>query len=254
MSEIIAIQFDYNVKTPISVYDYSQALFALNNQFNREFKKHPLLDPRHLDLQIDRLETGSIKLQILPVIVGTLFFLDGLNIIVQSMENFEKIKSYLLRETIKKPFDFNKQDMEDVKNLVKPVVKEPGSSLSMIGKSNNSIKVQVNISWEQANIMKTQAQEEIKNLNLPDHSAHTQVLLYLHEAVNKIDKEDVGDKGIIEDISPDPVRLYFPDPEIKHIILENPFQKIFEVSVEIQTIQGLPKVYKIMKLHDVFDR
>lgn len=255
-SLITTIEFNYNIKSPVSVYDYSQALASFNNQFNRQFRKHPYLGSNQIELEIENIECNSLKTKIQAYALGTLFVLEAGNTIIQSIQNMDCFQNYLTKQSIIKPFDFDRQDMKDIKNIIRPLVKadEGNSNLVILGKDNSKINVEVVIPWDKANIMKTQADKEIKNLGLPEEKDRDSVLLYLEKSVRSTVRENVGDEGIIEDISPNPVRLYFPDKNIKESILKDPFGKSYMVDVQIETIHNEPHVYKIMALHESFSR
>lgn len=257
MSELISIDFNYNIKHPISVYDYSQALASFNNQLNRHLKGHSYLKPKDLTLEIQKIESGSIKTKIAVSILGfTLLSISNINTLIQFIENIGKLRDYLTKQTNAKPYEFDRQDLKDIKNIIKPIVKskESDSSLIIIAKDNSNTNIEVSIPWDEANIMKAQADEEIKKIELPSEHEHTEVLLYLEKSVRNVDKEDVGDEGIIEAISSKPVRLYFPDKNIKEAILKNPFGKSYLVNVQVLTVHGEPNVYKITHLSDSFPR
>jgi len=67
----------------------------------------------------------------------------------------------------------------------------------------------------------------------------------------------VGDRGIIESISPRPVKLIFASEEVKRQIVEhpdNPFQKLFLVDVEAKATEGKVRLYRIFTVKDVLER
>jgi hypothetical protein len=67
----------------------------------------------------------------------------------------------------------------------------------------------------------------------------------------------VGDKGIIEEISPMPTRLLFASEDVKKQIIgqpENPFQKLFLVDVEAKATEGKVRLYRVFAVKDVLDK
>jgi hypothetical protein len=67
----------------------------------------------------------------------------------------------------------------------------------------------------------------------------------------------VGDRGVIETISPKPMKLAFSSDEVKRKIVDqedNPFLKAFLVDAEVKTADGKPKLYRILDVKDVMDR
>ena len=97
----------------------------------------------------------------------------------------------------------------------------------------------------------------LEQLKIPEQldDTITSVLLTWFQARND-NKSNVGNKGIIEDISKKPLNITFESDEIKEKMLHsdiNPFNVAYVVDVKIQTIQEKPAAYKIVKLHNHFD-
>ncbi|NKB95109.1 hypothetical protein HED48_04760 [Ochrobactrum intermedium] len=66
-----------------------------------------------------------------------------------------------------------------------------------------------------------------------------------------------GDRGIVETISPRPVKLQFAQEPAKRAVLDletNPLQCIFQVNVEIRSVGGKPAMYRIIEVTDVISR
>lgn len=75
----------------------------------------------------------------------------------------------------------------------------------------------------------------------------------------KIDKR-TSEKGIVERIGPTPRTLVYASDlagqRIKAEILQadgNPFQKGFIVDLDVETVNGAPRLYRIVEVHDVID-
>ena len=67
----------------------------------------------------------------------------------------------------------------------------------------------------------------------------------------------VGDKGIIEEISPLPAKIVFSSEEVKKQIIEqpeNPFKKLFFVDVQAKAAEGKVRLYQIFAVKDVLDK
>jgi hypothetical protein len=82
------------------------------------------------------------------------------------------------------------------------------------------------------------------------------VLLYWYQARND-PRSKSGDRAIIESISTSAVKVVFVNENIKAKILsssENPFMLAFVVDVAVETIQGRPALYRILEMHDSFER
>lgn len=81
------------------------------------------------------------------------------------------------------------------------------------------------------------------------------VVLYWYQARND-PKSQAGDHAIIESISPGPVKAVV-DEETKSKMLsgpENPFQLGYLVDVEVETINSKPSIYKVLNIHEKFDK
>ena len=67
----------------------------------------------------------------------------------------------------------------------------------------------------------------------------------------------MGDKGVIERISRKPVKVLFPSETIKAELLDtevNPFRLLFVVDVEVETVGDVVAAYKILSVHENFER
>ncbi|HVZ48279.1 MAG TPA: hypothetical protein VG916_05820, partial [Gemmatimonadaceae bacterium] len=85
--------------------------------------------------------------------------------------------------------------------------------------------------------------------------SHSKVLLYLHQARND-SRSSVGDRAIIETISPGPVKVVFATEALKSRVIQqpqNPFRCVFVVDVDVGTVNGRPTLYTVTALHDVFE-
>jgi hypothetical protein len=91
---------------------------------------------------------------------------------------------------------------------------------------------------------------------LPTNDTLHDELLTLNQVRGEA-KSSSGDRGIIESVSPLPVKLLFTSEEIKKGILEapeNPFQRVFIVDVQVKTANGKAALYKVLALKDSFDK
>jgi hypothetical protein len=76
------------------------------------------------------------------------------------------------------------------------------------------------------------------------------------QQVRGIASSQVGDRGVIEEVWPTPVKLTFASEEVKKRVLEQPFpfESIFVVDVEVKASEGKPALYRILTVKDAFQR
>ncbi len=87
-----------------------------------------------------------------------------------------------------------------------------------------------------------------------DEDSQTKVLLTWFQARNDL-SSNVGNKGIIEDISKKPLNIIIDDDSIKDRMLhqENPFTTVFIVDVKLMHARGRLIAYKVINLHGTIE-
>lgn len=142
---------------------------------------------------------------------------------------------------------YSKSNYQNLSNIVEPVAKDNGSQINIQGDATFNI----NITSEMANAIQNSARRHIEALREPLVGFHDKVVLYWYQARND-PRSDKGDRGIIESLWPNPVKVEFANQTIKSGLLQdsdNPFQFGYLVDVSVETVQGRPVVYKVLQLH-----
>jgi hypothetical protein len=102
--------------------------------------------------------------------------------------------------------------------------------------------------------------EHLKALESPRFHVYDDMLLYWYQT--NVEKGRIegrtADRAIIADISPKPLKVYFPRgaESLKHKMTnlqENPFKKGFIVQVHVQYIGDEPMLYTILDVREVID-
>ncbi|MBY0405165.1 MAG: hypothetical protein K2X66_14805 [Cyanobacteria bacterium] len=250
------IRLEFDIKGDLTLYHISQALEATSSQYRRMAKKDPILKKAIPDLIIEEIIMQSPLKTKLKVVGSQMFLLGSAYIYTHDiLQNLSYDFRLFAGEETNAEKQFSDQELEDYRRIIKPITINQGSKFILAGKDDSKTVINIEIPWDKANIIENQIQKRKKIAELPTLHRYTEVLLYLDTAVNHLEKENVGDKGIIDYILPEKeIRLYFPDSEIKKSVLENPFQKAFIVTVEVETIHERPACYKIVELHKIIDR
>jgi hypothetical protein len=84
---------------------------------------------------------------------------------------------------------------------------------------------------------------------------HENVIMRLYQTRNDSESKS-GNKAIIERISDKPVKLVFEESSMKKLVLEdsdNIFSYAYLVDVDVQTVEGVPRLYKVINIHDKLD-
>lgn len=238
---------------PVELSDFAQSMLSLSDDYTTRYTSNPKQPAK---LYIKELRNGSIIAELAPLLAFT----------GDLLGNFDSIKSYAeyLSETInwllgkdKKPENINQHQMTNIAHIVNPVAQDHGAQMN-IGVINvekgGTVNV-ININSNDANIIQNRAREERKQLQNIDKTVeageYKNVLMYWE----RIAKETDTDRAIIESISKKPVKVLMPE-EIKEKIgltAQYPFQYAHIVDVMVETIEGKPKLYKIIKYHESFE-
>lgn len=239
---------------PVELLDLTGSLTALANEYMRHLQRsHPEDSASEVRLYVKEIHTGCIIASLMAASPGIIQGVSYVNSVVSFSNFLKKSYDFLTAKTTEKPDSLDKKTLENLHQIVEPVAKDSGSQLNI----NTLIgDVYYTVTSAEAN----QAQNAIARLQHNDSAVttrlHEKVLLYWFQARNAA-KSTAGDKGIIESIAADPVKVICATDSIKMDMIfnrENPFMEAYIVDVAIETINDKPMVYKIIAVHDKVSR
>lgn len=222
---------------PVELVDFTMSMNAFANEYYAQTNHAS-------QLYVKRLESGSIIATLLATAPQVLPFVNDLNTAIDFINHIKNCVDYLQNKTGHRPSDETLQNMD---KFLEPIAKDSQASINInvYGDHNH-----VNIDSLQANAMQNQIKRELQS-NTPEYGIYTHQLLYFKQA--RADNKQ-GFKGIIESISPKELKVCFTDEHTWKAVTENhPFNYAYIVDVDVQTIDGKPKLYKILALHDIVD-
>ena len=149
-----------------------------------------------------------------------------------------------------------RRTIENVVKIVEPVAKDSASQFTVSTTIQGDVNIHLHLNSLKANAAQNAARRRLDDLKSPVTGLHERVVLYLHQARNDA-QSSVGDRAVIESLSPTPVKLVFSTEAAKQSVVhsdENPFTSAYIVDVQVETIRGRPALYKVLRIHEKFER
>ncbi len=238
-------------------------LSDLSNSFSSfadEYKRHLTQDgvfalPDEVRLYVKEIRTGSIVADLVVLAPYVLPFVEYSKTIISFTEYLKTAYDYLIGKKTEKP-QLTKANYENLIGIVNPIAKDKSSQLNIKNTINGNVVVNINLNSIEANAAQNTAHREIDALIAPISGFREKVLLYWYQARND-PKSKTGDKAIVESVYDGPVKAIFDNDTLKEIMLldaYNPFNLAYLVDLTVETIQGKPVIYKILKMHEKFSK
>lgn len=250
------IQYNIEYETPIEVVDFTKALNAFASEYNKYIhENYGSEHPVDAKLHIEKIKEGSIETTLVEYAYLGVPFLQHVNTVFDFGKH---LKSLFSKFSGEKQEIEPTYDLEDLKNL--KAILEPGTehgrhlTININGKVDN---MQVlNSDSITASAMSSQITKEQKRLKEPNKFIHEKQALYFNQVKKEIVSK-TGNYGTIENLFPFKLKVIFKDDKLdKSLILHgdhNPLTSIYIVDVEVQMVKDKPKIYKILKLHEILE-
>ena len=242
---------------PVELTDLTESLLSLSVEYKRFVQRQPdLYAPADVKLYIQEIKTGSIETVLVSSVVPLLTPLfEHRQSIVEFAKWLKQVYDFYKGEKADKPA-LDKASYANLSSFLQPVAKDNGAQLNLHNTVNGKQVVNITINSLEANAMQNLLRHDALSLQEPASHLHEQVVLYWYQAKND-PQSSTGDKGVIESISPNPVKVVFAQDRLKSVMLYkegNPFKSAFIVDVMVETIDGRPVLYKVVGLHGDLER
>lgn len=256
MTDQIKLTVQLKNESPVALLDFTNSFLGLADEYGRYARHHePQAVVRDAQLYVREVKSGSIIVDLVALSPMALPFIEHANSIIKFGEFIWKIYGFLLGRDGENP-GLKKKDLENVIDIMEPIAKDSSSQIHYQTVIDGGVHNHYYFNSVEANAIQNAARREIAAMKEPVTGIHRNVLLYFFQ-VRDDTKSAVGDRGIIERISPFPVKVRFQTEEIKSHVLhadENPFHFAYLIDVAVETIEDKPIVYNVMAVHETIER
>jgi hypothetical protein len=243
---------------PIVLTDLTLALLAVGQQYET-FVENELPDNVRVSstLLVRQVRTGSIIFDLIAKgFLPTVPLLWPQNSsLVAWCHVAEHLTHYLTGKVAHPPKTITKNDLRQWNDIVEPVAKDNGSQMNFNVTDGGVVVQQFFVNSTEANVMQNRIRKEIGEIERPTDTLHRKQVMTWFQA--RFDPgSQIGNKVVIENISERPLRVIFDDDTIRDAMFAQgvkynmPWHELaYLVDVQIQTIEGKPKVATIMKFY-----
>lgn len=254
-----------NNTKPIELNSLTNSLNALAKEYDTFTKSEFGIAKTNRKLEIKKLEQGSLIIELVAIAIPQM---QEINTIVAFGKHLISGLDYFVgRKKIENP-SFSKTTVNNLGNFVDTIANDSHSSLSIqIVGNNNNLYVGGDYSSVDCNALQNNINKYQKSLEEEEPSLiqHKQAFYWFSASfANKptVNISNNADKGIIEKFDFKPHKVIFENDSDKALITSSSskFNKdwqelMYIVDVEIIKIQGLIKMYKILRVYydDTFD-
>lgn len=164
------------------------------------------------------------------------------------------ILKFFKGDSATEPADLKPKDVQDVTRFIGPVANDARSVMNINASDGATVNVNYSVTSNEANAAQNRAKNWIARHAEPTYGIQHGQLFYFFQARDDSHAK-TGDRGVIEAISPYPVKTIFANEPAKQAMLnEALFRKAYVVDVDVQTINGRPRLYRIIEVTDSLDR
>ncbi|WP_275787433.1 hypothetical protein [Pararhizobium gei] len=248
---ILRVEFK-NTK-PIELVDLTLSFTALAESFKDFANKSGDPHPDNLRLYVKEIKAGSVIADLIAVAEQAQWIIKHADVFAGFVANMNDLVAHLLGQS-KTALEPTQKQAKQMAQFVEPVAKDFGSQLNMNVMDGGVVNVHqhFHVSGMEANAIQNGV-ARLLGPQLPVSIILPDQLMVLEQVKNDTAAKS-GDRGIIEAISPKPVKLQFSNEAGKKSVLdmhENPFECVFQVTVEVRSTGGRPALYRIVEVTDV---
>ena len=247
------ITFKLENSKPVDLLDLTGSLAAFGEAYTDYVASAGYdVEPGNVRLFIREIRTGSVIAALVSMADQASWVLSHFDAAAGFVSHFDQIlHHFLLLPSVPHEDAPTKRDAGQAIAVMEPVAKDGGANLFF----NVSRDVHVHHYYEsrydsqKANAIQNSARRFLGEA-IPKNEIYQDEILSLFQVRGDASAK-VGDRGVIEPISPRPVKLIFASEEVKRQIIdqpENPFQKLFLVDVEAKATEGRVRLYRIFPL------
>lgn len=251
--EVLTVTLNYTM--PVELADLSTSLGALAHQHQRFAERvGASINGDRIRLYVKGIRPGSIIVELLALAQTVAPLVEAVNTIVPFAKNVAELLGFAVGRAPRPPEGTTTRDARDLSEFIKPVAGDLGSSMVIQAHDNARVEVNLRIDSNEANAAQNRLNNWAARQQEPVSGIHEHQLFYFARATGDAQR-GTGDRGIIERFGKQAVRTRFMTAEAKQLPLQEPlFQKVYDVDVDVQTVDGKPMLYRILKVHDSFDR
>lgn len=248
---------------PLELTDFTSSLTAMAREHEARLKSaNPKVDVDETRLLIVDIRRGSVVLELLPVLAPIITTAEVTNTAIAFVQHLGRAFS-ILRKPGGRLEDPTVTQLKNMSDAVQVIANDSEGQLKISAKYKNGDVIQEFIvTKSDAEKISQNSIEQRREIEKRESAELKKVLMRLHQtsAENlKVDKR-TSEKGIIERVDGIPRTLVYASDlagqRIKSEILQadgNPFQKGFIVDADIETVNGKPRLYRIVEVHQIID-
>lgn len=252
-AEMLSIKIENTQPVELATLTESlQSLAAAHARFADE--RGLTINGDSVRLFVREIKTGSIIVDLVALAANIPLFADQAKSIVDFASHVVDILKFFKGERGDEPADLKPRDVQDVTKFLGPIANDASSILNVQASDGATVNVNYNMTPNDANAVQNRAKNWIARHAEPIYGIQRGQLFYFYQARDD-SHATAGDRGIIEAISPHPVKTVFANEPAKQAMLnEALFRKAYIVDVDVQTINRRPRLYRIIEVTDSLDR
>lgn len=252
--EVLTVRIENS--QPVELASLTESLQAFANAHSRFAEERGVaINGDAVRLYIREIRTGSIIIDLMALAANVPIFPDQIKSLVDYAKFISESLKFFKGDAPTEPTGLKPRDVEDLTKFLTPVANDTRGTLHLTAGTVGTVNVvNYNVTSTEANAIQNRARNWLTQRAAPVHGIQRQQLFYFFQARNDA-QATAGDRGIIEAISPNSVKTVFANEQAKQAMLnEALFRKAYIVDVDVQTINGRPRLYRIMEVTDTLDR
>lgn len=270
------IELQFDVEKPVDLVDLALAFQSFSRQYKKfvtnylDEKNIQIPDEDSVRLYVTKIESNCIKAEMAWVdpnglFAGALVLMDNANTIFEFLKHIRfYLNAFRDKSVIPENKQLGKRDCEDFKQILTPVVKAGTGSLKLKqlkynkhGKPATLMEMEY-VSDEAVRAMKgfTEKLALMEKTSAADFQKVSLRLKGVEDKIHKADSKRTRDFGVIERICSKAIPVYWiSEMDEKKLKAHdgNHFKCSLVVDVNVETKDGDPKFYRVVKLHDILD-
>lgn len=244
-------------KKPVDLFDLTESLQAVARQYQKfleESEEYSTSDATRLYVQ--EVKSGSIIIILKDLVPAIIPYSEYVNSVLKFIEFIKEALDYLSSKTDQKPKEFDEKDLKNLYDIVNIVAKDNGSQMNFIGNFDN-LTINAPVLSTDGNAAQNGITRERIINKTPIKMVHEKVLFYWDSTKYDSKSSKSIDRGRIDDLADNALKVSFNDESMKSEMIdleENPYHFMFIVDVEVHTVNKMPALYKILKVHDKIEK